>query len=112
MPAEAAGIRIDGRGVVLSALRRRGDELEIRVVAETREATRAVVAGPRPIRRARDVDLLGRNGVDVEPEADGALVVPLRPWEIRTIRIAFDPNAPRTSHRGSTRSQGKIARPM
>ena len=112
VPTEAAGIRIDGRGVVLSALRRRGDELEIRVVAETREATRAVVAGPRPIRRARDVDLLGRNGVDVEPEADGALVVPLRPWEIRTIRIAFDPNAPRTSHRGSTRSQGKIARPM
>ena len=92
-PMEAVGIRVDGPGVVLSALRRRGDELEIRIVAETGGATRAVVTAPRPIRHARDVDLLGRGGADLKPAADGTLVVPLRPWQIRTIRVALAPIA-------------------
>jgi len=92
-PMEAVGIRVDGPGVVLSALRRRGDELEIRIVAEAGGATRAVVTAPRPIRHARDVDLLGRGGADLKPAADGTLVVPLRPWQIRTIRVALAPIA-------------------
>ena len=41
VPAAQQGLTIEGDGVVLSALRRRGDWLELRVVAET-------PTGPRP----------------------------------------------------------------
>ena len=87
-PAEApsTGLRIAGRGVVLSALRRRGEELELRVVAETNAPTVVAISGP-PIAAARVVDLLGRPGVDLAVDADGILQVSLGAWEIRTIRI-------------------------
>ncbi|HEX6984263.1 MAG TPA: hypothetical protein VF170_02750, partial [Planctomycetaceae bacterium] len=81
------GLRIDGQGVVLSALRRCGDELEVRLVAETAAATTAVLSGRR-ILAARDVDLLGRDGPARPPNADGTLRVALGPWEIRTLRLA------------------------
>jgi mannosylglycerate hydrolase len=80
------GLRIDGDGVVLSALRRRGDDLEVRVVAETPDATTATLSGPRIV-AARDVDLLGRPGEERPIEADGSLRIALGPWEIRTLRI-------------------------
>jgi mannosylglycerate hydrolase len=58
---ERAGPSIGGEGVVLTALRRRGDELEARIVNETDEKRSAVV---------------------------GSATVELRPWEIRTLRLA------------------------
>jgi alpha-mannosidase len=79
-------LRVEGRGVVLSALRRRGDELEVRLVAETATATTAVLSG-RPIAAARNVDLLGRDGSERSAEAEGTLRVALGPWEIRTLRL-------------------------
>jgi alpha-mannosidase len=82
----ASGLRIDGRGVVLSALRRRGEELELRLVARTATDTQATISG-RPIVAARDVDLLGRPGPDRPVEPDGSLRLTLGAWEIRTIRI-------------------------
>jgi alpha-mannosidase len=87
-----AGLRIDGPGVVLSALRRRGDELELRLIGRTGSATTATVSGRR-IRAAREVDLLGRPGSELPVEADGSLRLALGPWEIRTVRFratAFD----------------------
>jgi mannosylglycerate hydrolase len=98
-PADTAGPRVTGRGVVLSALRRvasdgaAGDraagaaELEMRLAAETARPTTAEIRAPWPIRHARDVDLLGRPGPELAPEADGTLRIPLGPWEIRTLRI-------------------------
>jgi alpha-mannosidase len=80
------GLTVDGRGVALSALRRRGSALEIRVVALTDTPTEARIIGRR-ISAARDVDLLGRVGADLPVAADGSLRIPLGPWEIRTIRI-------------------------
>ena len=86
------GLRLEGDGVVLSALRRlpalddAGEELEIRVVAETPIATVAVVSG-RPIRGAREVDLLGRAGPPLDLGPDGTLRLELGPWTIRTVRI-------------------------
>jgi mannosylglycerate hydrolase len=44
--ADERGLAIEGHGVVLTALRRRGDWLELRVVAETALATDAVIRGP------------------------------------------------------------------
>ena len=44
--------------MVLAALRRRGEWLELRLVAETASATEAIVHGP--FDEARDADLLGR----------------------------------------------------
>jgi mannosylglycerate hydrolase len=92
-PADApatsvAGLAVDGAGVVLSALRRRGSELELRLVAETTDATTATVRLPDGILAAHDVDLLGRVGGSIDPEPDGSLRIPLRAWEIRTFRIA------------------------
>jgi alpha-mannosidase len=82
----SAGLRIEGRGVVLSALRRRGDELELRLVAKTATDTQATISG-QPIATARDVDLLGRPGPDRPVEPDGSLRLVLGAWEIRTIRV-------------------------
>ncbi|HEY7132114.1 MAG TPA: hypothetical protein VH440_07665 [Candidatus Limnocylindrales bacterium] len=82
------GLRVDGQGVVLSALRRRGAELELRLVAETPEPTEATIGIPSGISSARDVDLLGRPGSERAVEPDGRLRVPLKAWEIRTIRVA------------------------
>ncbi|HLE79236.1 MAG TPA: hypothetical protein VI687_02475, partial [Candidatus Limnocylindrales bacterium] len=70
----------------LSALRRRGEWLEIRLVAETDEPTISVLSGRR-IEAARDVDLLGREGDGIDIESDGSLRLPLDPWQIRTVRI-------------------------
>jgi alpha-mannosidase len=84
--AASSGLRIDGDGVVLSALRRRGDELELRIVARTERPTEATISG-RPIAAARDVDLLGRLGAGLPVGADGSLSVKLGAWEIRTVRI-------------------------
>ncbi|MEO5939332.1 MAG: hypothetical protein ABIZ72_00420, partial [Candidatus Limnocylindrales bacterium] len=80
------GLSIEGRGVVLSALRRSANELEVRLVAETSTATMATISGPG-IAAARDVDLLGRPGPDRALDPDGALRLALDAWEIRTIRL-------------------------
>jgi alpha-mannosidase len=82
---EMAGLAIEGRGVVLSALRRQGDWLEIRLVAEHPTATEAVVRGE--FREARVVDLLGREGAILAVEAGSVLRLPLGAWEIATLRL-------------------------
>jgi mannosylglycerate hydrolase len=61
---EQAGLELSGDGVVLSALRRRGEDLEARIVCERPELCQAVLT-------------LGRS----EVRAD------LRPWEIRTVVV-------------------------
>ena len=86
-PTPGAGLRLTGEGVVLSALRRRGDLLEIRLVAEHRVATAARIVGREPFVAAREVDLLGRAGAELPVNADGSIDLSLGPWAIRTIRI-------------------------
>ena len=83
-PDRMAGIRIEGPGVVLSALRRRGDWLELRLVAEHPTATEAIVRGD--FQEARVVDLLGREGRALAV-SDSILRLPLGAWEIATIRL-------------------------
>jgi alpha-mannosidase len=80
------GLRVDGDGVVLSALRRRDGTLEARLVAQTDRPTVARLSG-RAIADPYEVDLLGRRLKDMEPAVDGTLDVPLGPWQIRTIRF-------------------------
>jgi mannosylglycerate hydrolase len=71
-------------GAVPTSLRRRDGALELRVVAQSPEPTHAVVRGP--FSRASHVDLLGRPGAEV-PVLDGAVDLPLRGWEIATLRL-------------------------
>ena len=83
-PEASAGLSLRGAGVVLTALRRRGNWLELRVVAEHPVSTAAIIRGP--FREASTVDLIGREGTAL-PCRDGTVEVPLGPWEIATIRL-------------------------
>ncbi|MGH8937536.1 MAG: glycoside hydrolase family 38 C-terminal domain-containing protein [Acidimicrobiia bacterium] len=79
------GLTIEGEGVVLSSLRRRGDWLEMRVVNQHPRPVTARVRGA--FQRARQVDLLGRPGEPLAVEG-GTLEVELSPWEISTVQMA------------------------
>jgi mannosylglycerate hydrolase len=79
-----SGLSLEGAGVVLSALRRRGAWLELRLVAEHPTQTEAIVGGS--FTEAVEVDLLGRIGAS-RRVADGTLRLPLRAWEIVTVRL-------------------------
>ena len=78
------GLRLEGDGVVLSALRRRDDYLELRIVNESAAPSHTTVH--LPLASARDADLLGRPGADL-PTADDRLELDLGPWEIRTVQL-------------------------
>jgi 2-O-(6-phospho-alpha-D-mannosyl)-D-glycerate hydrolase len=81
---EASGLRIDGAGIVLSALRRRGDWLELRLVNESGAAQVATIHGA--FDAAREVDLLGRDLREVA-RRPGRLDVTLVAWEILTVQL-------------------------
>ena len=81
------GLRLTGEGVVLSALRRRDEWLEVRLVAEHPAPATAVLSGAKPFAAAREVDLLGRIGPELPLAPDGSIHLSLGPWEIRTIRV-------------------------
>jgi mannosylglycerate hydrolase len=81
------GLRVTGDGVVLSALRRRDDGLEIRLVAETALSAVADLEVAGGIATATRVDLLGRAADRIPVDPDGHLRVPLRAWEIATIHV-------------------------
>ena len=68
----------------MTALRRRGEWLELRLVAERATATEAVVDGP--FDAARDADLLGRPLGSLATDG-GTLRLALDPWEIRTVQL-------------------------
>ena len=80
----SVGLSIEGQGVVLSALRRRGNWLEARLVAEHAAPTTAVIRGD--LHEAHVVDLLGREGAALPVSASGVRLS-LGPWEIATIRV-------------------------
>ncbi|GGL17255.1 glycoside hydrolase family 38 N-terminal domain-containing protein [Planomonospora parontospora] len=77
-------LSVEGRGVVLTALRERGGALEVRLVAEHPAATEAVIRGS--FTAARRADLLGTAGEQLEITG-GAVRLPLRPFEIATVHL-------------------------
>jgi mannosylglycerate hydrolase len=80
----SAGLEVRGEGVTLSALRRREEWLELRLVAQRPSPVTAVVRGE--FSAAREADLLGHGGVPLAV-ASGELELHLLPWEIRTVQI-------------------------
>jgi alpha-mannosidase len=88
---EAAGLSVEGEGVVLSSLRRRDDWLELRLVCERPKPSTATVAGG--VVAARAADLLGRPGPEL-PVAGGRLRLDLGAWEIRTAQLRLGPVPP------------------
>jgi len=81
----AEGLAIEGDGVVLSSIRRRGPATEVRVVNEQPTATRVALRGA--FTSVAQVDLLGRPTGATEP-APGSTEFELGPWEIRTLSVA------------------------
>jgi alpha-mannosidase len=81
---EAAGLAVEGDGVVLSALRRRGDWLELRLACQHPDPVTATVGGG--LLAAREADLLGRPGAPL-PLDGGALRLELGAWEVRTLLL-------------------------
>jgi mannosylglycerate hydrolase len=76
-----SGLTIEGDGVVLSSLRRRGADLEVRIVNESGNEVKATLRGP--FRTVHAVDLLGRPLGERRP-APGLAEAILGPWEIGT----------------------------
>ncbi|HEX8135708.1 MAG TPA: alpha-mannosidase [Actinomycetes bacterium] len=81
---EAAGLAVEGDGVVLSALRRRGEWLELRLACQHPDPVTATVGGG--LQAAREADLLGRPGAPL-PLDGGRLRLDLGAWEIRTLLL-------------------------
>jgi mannosylglycerate hydrolase len=81
---EAAGLVVEGEGVTLSALRRRGEWLELRLACQHPEPVTATVGGG--LLAARDADLLGRPGPAL-PVTGGPLRLELGAWEVRTLLL-------------------------
>jgi mannosylglycerate hydrolase len=75
---------VEGEGVTLSALRRRGEWLELRLACQHPEPVTATVGGG--LLAARDADLLGRPGVALSVPG-GALRLELGAWEVRTLLL-------------------------
>jgi alpha-mannosidase len=85
--SQAEGLSVQGAGVVMTSLRRRGDWLELRLVAQSPQATTALVGTTgAPVTTARSCDLLGREA-DALPVEDGVLRLPMRPWQIVTVQL-------------------------
>jgi mannosylglycerate hydrolase len=78
------GLTVEGAGVMLSSLRRRGDWLELRLACQHPFPATATVGGG--VVAARAADLLGRPGPDL-PVAGGVLRLDLRAWEVRTVQL-------------------------
>ncbi|MBB5791730.1 glycosyl hydrolase-related protein [Jiangella mangrovi] len=85
LPPSSSGLGVSGPGVVASAIRTRGDETEVRLVAMSAAPTTATVTGAYVT--CWRTDLLG---LALEPlPVDGDSVdVELGPWEIATIRLS------------------------
>jgi mannosylglycerate hydrolase len=81
---EVAGLAVEGDGVALSALRRRGEWLELRLACQHPDPVTATVGGG--LLAAREADLLGRPGAAL-PVTGGALRLALGAWEIRTLLV-------------------------
>jgi mannosylglycerate hydrolase len=95
---EGTGLSVEGEGVVLSSLRRRGDWLELRLVCERPGPSAAVVAGG--VVAARAADLLGRPGPEL-PVTGGSLRLDLGAWEIRTVQLRLGLVSPPVSGAGN-----------
>ncbi|MET9480212.1 alpha-mannosidase [Streptomyces sp. NPDC006638] len=88
LPPDATGLRVDGRDVSVSAVRRvttedGGTGTEVRLIAMSDTGAGARVTGA--FTEATTVDLLGRP-LSTTPAADG-LDLALGPWEIRTVVV-------------------------
>jgi mannosylglycerate hydrolase len=88
--------------VALSALRRRGEWLELRLTREHPEPGAANVGGG--LLAAREADLLGRPGADL-PVTGGSLRLELGAWEIRTVQLRLAQGAS-----ASVRPEGSSSR--
>ena len=90
LPSPVEGLSVHGRGVAMTSLRRRGDWLELRLVAETPTDTTALVgttgAADASVTSARICDLLGRAG-ETLPVNDGVLRLSMRAWQIVTVQL-------------------------
>lgn len=82
LPAE--GLRLDGDGVVLSAVYQRDGWLEARLVCERPSPVRARLEGG--ISAAREADLLGHPGARL-PVTRGGVDLDLGPFQIRTLHL-------------------------
>ena len=98
LPEDTTGVRVEGRDVQVSSIRRVGDDAhgagtEVRLTAMSDTGSTVRVTGS--FREATTVDLLGRPIAPV-PVRDG-LELTLAPWEIRTVVLRQPPTPPRSA---------------
>lgn len=78
------GLRLSGTNIALTALRRRGDGVEVRLVCQQSKPGTAQLRGD--VNRASKTDLLGQD-LEVLEVANGSVEVALAPWEIATLQL-------------------------
>jgi len=95
LTAARPGLELSGDGVVLSAVVAAPEgAIDVRVVAMSDDAAMAELARPgRPFRSVVPIDLLGREeaslrGAGPTVDRDGRCSIPMRPWQIRTVRLS------------------------
>jgi alpha-mannosidase len=87
LPSGAAGVRVDGEGVVTTSVRDRDGRVEVRCVALQPADASAVLSAGRPIRGAWLADLRGRASVSLPVGSDETVQVALRAFEIVTVQL-------------------------
>jgi alpha-mannosidase len=92
LPPDESGVRVDGKDVFVSSIRRvpadaDGDGVEVRLAAMNDTGSTARLTGA--FTEAITVDLLGRP-LSTTPAEDG-LALALAPWEIRTVVLRQRP---------------------
>jgi alpha-mannosidase len=88
LPAAASGVRLDGHGLVTTALKvsADGEAVVLRAFEALGVACQGRLTSMRPIREVREADLRERPAAAADPNA-----VPFAPFEIKVLRIKLGP---------------------
>jgi alpha-mannosidase len=91
LPAMGSLVRIEGQGLVLSAIKaaEASDGLIVRMYNITPQPSRARLSACRPIRRAELVDLAEQEQAALQPDASSAVTVEVKGKQIVTVKLGF-----------------------
>jgi alpha-mannosidase len=81
---------VEPHNLVLTAMKKSEDDdrIVLRFYEAEGDKTRARIALSRPIKKAWRASLIEEDEMELKPSSDGALELPVGPWEIVTLKFA------------------------